>query len=867
MANYTFSDFSGGLNNFQDKRLISLSQGQEFIDIDTNKNGAMIPIQDNSDLSITPTNKFAYRWRTYDIATSDYRKYVQFDGELYYLKSNELYKRNSSGTEKIATLKGLYSSSHSTTNSYTGTDYGTPLMSMAVTQYDSATGNESGAALYEGTITAPYHGLLFNPVFNTTFNSGETLRFYFKITGTWTDKIIADGVWYRAKTTITLDAGKTLDKLEVWDGYTVAVHYTDSTTDSNLVDNSYVVDTPPLADMDAPTDIIDFDVYNSSIFICRTDSNKLYFSDVFQPSAWSELNTINLPYDIVAVNTSAAGLIIHTQYTTHILIGSSSADYSLLDIAGDIGCLHKNTVAVHKNLVVFLSNEGLMALDNTTLIPLTKNTNTLLFPTTNRLISSIIWDFNYLLINSPNTAVTNANYRYRYNLVNNTMIEIDSNQASGDPHYSAYKYDNTLRLITPTKTMEYEGASGTQTFTYKSPFYMFDTSDKKKFNYVDFLTSGSVSYTIEVDGNSVKTGALSGTGVITKVQISVVTNAIGTGIEITLTGTGTVFNYTVDYDVLETTKNKELFEYLEIEHTSAITYEVYDSNGTLKGSSKSLLANKSGVTRVALGTTFFDYYGYLNVTAGTVLRYNLVPRKLSAKPRLFIGAIIKYVGIFNIDFNDATGSATSQSIGLSSSISKTEKVVFTSPISDIDILWDISSYSESADMIYNIEFITVDIEITPDKPKQLFEFIELEHSTAVTFEIKNSASTVIETRTVPISEAGKSLIAINNPFVDYYSFINITSGTCTNYKISPVPISTSLQKFVNLIIEYTGAVTMQLVKPDGTDVFSSAISKDASTNKAKSIINLPAELIEPYLKPEFTGTIYKYTFTVEDPTV
>lgn len=113
------------------------------------------------------------------------------------------------------------------------------------------------------------------------------------------------------------------------------------------------------------------------IFIsgCISQDNLVYFSDLYyeptNSSAWAGSNSLNINGNdgdnITGLSIYNDKLVIFKKKYIYVLYGTTIDDFDLKQKSNVVGCIDSRTIKVYKNLLLFLSLEGLYSFDGATL--------------------------------------------------------------------------------------------------------------------------------------------------------------------------------------------------------------------------------------------------------------------------------------------------------------------------------------------------------------------------------------------------------------------------------------------------------------------------------------------------------------------
>ena len=268
-----------------------------------------------------------------------------------------------------------------------------------------------------------------------------------------------------------------------------------------------------------------------------------------------------------------------------------------------------------------------------------------------------------------------------------------------------------------------------------------------------------------------------------------------------------VFNVEFISQTLEAGEPK-LFTYVKVNHTDSSTIDILDSSGSSQGVHY-LPANPLNQTIVAIKNPFYDNYGIIKTASGgspnTLKGYQFVNTDISADLKLFTGAIVEYYNrsygssneTMTINFKKTDGtSILSSAHSLSKAGRNIDFISFltdnvSGAVKDTDLLWSITNSSDDYDFVSKITFLSIPItQLTQDGTKHLFTHLEIEHTEAVTITVYDSSDTdggsgdeYLKDKQLPVNSSGKTLVALQNPFVDYYGYITVSSGTVTSFRL------------------------------------------------------------------------------------
>lgn len=99
--------------------------------------------------------------------------------------------------------------------------------------------------------------------------------------------------------------------------------------------------------------------HNAMFFAAIED--KLYFSEIAYVDAWSPYYFIDFDEPITGIGATQNGLLVFTEYTTHLITGSSPVGLSKYLLSKNQGCIIHNSIQFLSNTLIWLSHDGICA--------------------------------------------------------------------------------------------------------------------------------------------------------------------------------------------------------------------------------------------------------------------------------------------------------------------------------------------------------------------------------------------------------------------------------------------------------------------------------------------------------------------------
>jgi len=259
--------------------------------------------------------------------------------------------------------------------------------------------------------------------------------------------------------------------------------------------------------------------------------DKLYFSMSGQFTYWPAVNFIDFPVEITGIASISLGIIVFTKYKSYIITGTSPAAFSKRPFSGDQGCLSFDSIQYAKNTILWVSSDGICAVDGSQVKVLSKDK---LGAVSLSIINSAFHNEVYYVLKSDNSILA---YDFRYGATLKELTLDITNLVVAEDILYGYKTDSYFELFAD---------SVDESFTYTSP----ELSDgsltlRKTYKSVLIHSSGSITVEVYIDGILRKTKSFT-THETHEVKVPEEYKN-GYHIQFRLTGTGEVIE--VDYTV------------------------------------------------------------------------------------------------------------------------------------------------------------------------------------------------------------------------------------------------------------------------------------------------------------------------------
>lgn len=265
-----------------------------------------------------------------------------------------------------------------------------------------------------------------------------------------------------------------------------ATSYVDSLTDVEIADKG-VLETIGSVKTNGLKHLTE---YASSLFAAK--GNELWFSDVGVVDRWFSTNYIVFPEEITGLGATQNGLLIFSRNRTHILIGTSSSNYSKFLLSDSQGCLQHKSIQYSSNTLFWLSLDGICASSGGDVVVISE-------PKLGKLnlepISSEFYDGKYYLFHDAGTLIADT----RQGLTFRTLSLIVNGCWYGHEFDKLYYADNEGWIY------EYGTGLDDVEYQYKTGWLVpAALSEVKLYKSIYTYSSGVVSLTLYMDGVLIK---------------------------------------------------------------------------------------------------------------------------------------------------------------------------------------------------------------------------------------------------------------------------------------------------------------------------------------------------------------------------
>jgi len=318
------NNFSGGLNIRTSPHLISISEAQEYINID-NSSLSLRPIKQDTDEQ-QEVYRYMINFNDTWISSSTSKTYQKFQAKLYYSDGIAQPKKSSDGVTWYNL--GIQKPKHApdiVLNTTEGTLNGT--LQYCYTYYNANDGTESEPSRYSAEI------IVVDQQVDISVEAS-------------TDIQVTDIRLYRL--------GGNLNSMQlVTELDNSNQTYTDNIDDLSI--SGHVLDT--FNNAPAPTGLKYLTENNAMFFGAKED--KLYYSDVAYVDSWSLFNFIDFDYTITGIGPVPNGLLVFTEFKTYIITGTTPDTLSKYLLNNNQGCLDHKSIQYANNSLIWISSDGI----------------------------------------------------------------------------------------------------------------------------------------------------------------------------------------------------------------------------------------------------------------------------------------------------------------------------------------------------------------------------------------------------------------------------------------------------------------------------------------------------------------------------
>lgn len=281
----------------------------------------------------------------------------------------------------------------------------------------------------------------------------------------------------------------------------------------------------------APEGLNFLTLYNTILF--GSIGDKLYYTDIATPFAWSGFNFIDFDDVITGIGGTSNGLLVFTRHSTYIITGTSPDTFSKYVLSSGVGCVLHKSIQSLQNTLLWLSEDSICASNGGQIQTLSRDKLNILNLQTPR-CSAVLNDIYYL---SHNNGTLIADFRFGLTFRESNRI-----------YYGLCVHENSLYGVeSDDKFVEINKGSKPLSIKYKSPkFSDGSISTMKLYKDIYFYSSGELEVKVYIDDQLAATQTLNSGFTEIKVKAE---DTRGYSIQFDVRGTGTL--HEIEYKVEE----------------------------------------------------------------------------------------------------------------------------------------------------------------------------------------------------------------------------------------------------------------------------------------------------------------------------
>lgn len=445
--------FNGGLSTRLASHLIGVNEALVHTNIDVSK-GTILPLKTDKDEATTVGKSMVYFKNKWVYSANDV-DYVIFQEKLYYSDATGIPQKSSDGITfyNLGIAKAAFAPNVTLveTGNLTGT------YQWCYTYYNINDGTES--------MPSPYSAALVTTAakINVTVVASA-------------DPQVTNIRIYRLGGNLTVMS------------LVATITNASQTYSDNLADTAIPADVlVSSAYGQAPSGLKYLTKANAMFFGAIED--KLYFSEIAYVNAWSPYYFIDFDEPITGIGAVPNGLLVFTEYTTHVITGNTPQTLSKYLLSSNQGCLVHKTVQFISNSLVWLSHDGLCASTGTDVQVITRSKLgklNFLYPA-----CAIVYDDVYYLAHQDGMFVADLRFGAVFYKLTGTADCL-------------HVKNNTLYYGLNNKLYSLFGGNNNRKVSYRSPNYPDGAiSAIKNYKTIYAYSSGDLTITIYIDGKKI----------------------------------------------------------------------------------------------------------------------------------------------------------------------------------------------------------------------------------------------------------------------------------------------------------------------------------------------------------------------------
>ena len=222
--------------------------------------------------------------------------------------------------------------------------------------------------------------------------------------------------------------------------------------------------------------------------------NKLVFTEIGEPWNWPALNFLTYEANITGIAITANGLLVFTEFRTHLVTGTGPTAFATQLLSGDQGCVSFESVVNISNAAIWASTDGLCTSDGSRVVVVSRDKldKLALSP-----LSSAVYDEVYYLVDADRILAFDFGLGKIFKVFSLDVVSI---HVANDLLYGWF--DDTL--------YELFASSDNETMQYLSPrFIEGRATELKTYKKVYIYSKGDIIIDVYIDDALVATATYS----------------------------------------------------------------------------------------------------------------------------------------------------------------------------------------------------------------------------------------------------------------------------------------------------------------------------------------------------------------------
>lgn len=224
------------------------------------------------------------------------------------------------------------------------------------------------------------------------------------------------------------------------------------------------------------------------------EGTKLRFTPIGEPDYWPETFFLQFSTPLTGIAPVTNGVLIFTQFKTHLITGTGPTSLSQYLLDGNQGCVDASSIQIVKGSAIWASTDGICTSNGSSVSVITKNKlgKIALSP-----VDSTVHDQVYYLLETSGSILA-VDYRYTQ-VIKRLSLDIESLAVGQDILYGVK--NGVLQSLFSSSSVE--------SFKYTSPTLVEGRkSERKQYKKVYIYSKGDIIFNILINGVIVATKEL-----------------------------------------------------------------------------------------------------------------------------------------------------------------------------------------------------------------------------------------------------------------------------------------------------------------------------------------------------------------------